>query len=285
MSLTTATDLIEARLYEGRKLLQPEGTPAFQRRARRFPAQVVPSAKMLKLRDRVNRSSLVGGSDVAELGGEKLVRDIRGSNLFGIHKTTSKGKSDIYSAYSDYDTEHRRVMSSLGDYFPGDASIRGDTRLSVPLSGPRTKFNKAIDDEARRMHKHVVRRAIKAGIFTRTEHEVPHPKNPDKKLKVKLLSRGPMFNEYKDLITNTDANSFHDAYEHGVLGSDASFRGEAMADHLGYLASIVPEYKPTDKMNSYELEKEIIRRNKQYEDQNALISDLSREIKSFSFEY
>jgi len=188
--------------------------PKFQRRSQRIPNTIVPSAVNLETNAMlVGRPS--GKSD--ELAG--FLTDVPTDSMRK-QRSTILGHHELGLYYS----QHPRTQSILRAV----AQHKGED--------PHPEVKR----ESNRLHKHIVRSAVKAGIFATVDHEVDHPEHPKgsgKKIKVKVLTPGPNFHEYhrRSYLGVTG----HDSYEHATLGADASQRGEAMTKHLNMLADAV----------------------------------------------
>ena len=227
MPKPTADGLINKTLYEGRKLFSTARSPSFLRRSDRFSKVVVPYAKNVESRYFKDQVKLERGSSISSLGGEDRIIDTEGKFLFGPKRSKSGGVSSIQQAF----LRHRSS--------------------SEPESHKKTlSYMSSVLGEVKRMHNHVIRRGVKAGLFRLVDHEIEHPQNSEKKLKVKVILAGPMLQHYDGSVLKQNLN-YHDAQEHGTLGADASFRGEMLTSHLSNIVNAVRDStNPDDSYNN-----------------------------------
>jgi hypothetical protein len=232
-------------VFEARKLLPLHGTPAFKRRATYFPRQVVPSAANLEMDVRTLRSSDSGigstGSDHADL--KRAAPSIIKNHYLGLHRAglphTPELLASVAAHAADYDSPERvKARSNIG------------TGSTTPKLDP-------VHPEVRRiahgLHKKIVRKAVKAGIFT----QYPHPDKPG----VKVLSPGANWDNYGNDVVSQDAGVWgHDAMEHGTLGSDASQMGEYQTIHLRSLVGAVAHGHGFNTGDGYDKNHERMRR-------------------------
>ena len=214
-----ALKLIEAKLSEARKLLPvSKGTragvdlsthpfpklagertddvspsvaqPSYLRRASRVPVTIVPSAEKL------DKSVNAIYSDPHDISPEVKL-NIVGNGVFGPHAWGQKRHRDIVKAVASHEGSEPHPL---------------------------------LVKEAERIHNHVVRRAVKAGVFSK----VPHPENESEK----MLVPGPRFDEFTKQTRGLSTDG-HDSAHHGTTGADASYRGESIALHIQDIHSAV----------------------------------------------
>lgn len=217
----TATELIEAKLSEARKLLPvSKGTragvdlsthlfpklagertdyvspsvaqPSYLRRTSRVQDTIVPSA----VNASENLYSARSGKYFLHLSPEAKL-DIVGNVELGHHAWGQKRHRDIVKAVASHEGSEPHPL---------------------------------VVKEAERIHKHVVRRAVKAGVFSKA----PHPENESEK----MLVPGPRFDEFNKQTYETGISG-HDSAHHGTTGADASRRGELIARYLRDIHSAV----------------------------------------------
>jgi len=203
--------LIEAKLHEKRKLFPRPGTEPFRRRVAGFSKSVVPSAV------NIQRTAYLDRGGRKELAPAARYRVDQAHNL-GLHRMNKPGV--------------RRGVERLSKE---SAQIRATQQPPLGV-GP------AHHEYARGLHKKVVRRGVKAGLFKL----VPHP-DPDQGGR-KVLAPGEHLDRYVQLCRQNN-DPFHDALEHGVLGADASEHGETMAFHIRDTAHAVHKAYPSGEVN------------------------------------
>jgi hypothetical protein len=198
-----ALRLIEAKLHEKRKLFPRPGTEPFHRRVAGFSKSVVPSAV------NIQRTSI----------GRQDPEDYKSPRLRGMLPSDAT-RYRVDQAYN------------LGPHRMNKPGVRrGVERLSKAFAQiratqqPPLEVGSAHYEYARGLHKKVVRRGVKAGLFKL----VPHP-DPDQGGR-KVLAPGEHLARYVQLSHQIN-DPFHDALEHGTLGADASEHGETMASHI-----------------------------------------------------
>lgn len=225
MRLPTAIELIEARLSEARKLLPvSKGTRAgvdlsthpFPKLAGERTDYVSPSVDQPSYLRRASRvQSTIVPSAV---------------NLLKSHLDLEAGR---YSAHSSPEAKLDIVGNEeLGHHAWGQKRHRDIAKAVAAHEG--SEPHPLLVKEAERIHKHVVRRAVKAGVFSK----VPHPENESEK----MLVPGPRFDEFNKQTYETGIEG-HDAAHHGTIGADASNRGEFITRHFRDIHKVVKSHR------------------------------------------
>lgn len=223
MKRLNAIDLIESLLYEGRKLLpiwhgsnadgkRSGGHPSFLRRAANFPTKIAKSAQNLEFNALTKQdNSLDSDNGFIKPSAQEREFATRLKSVPDVIKHHSFGLR--YSSHP----RMRRILDAV--------SLQGEDDLSIhPL----------VHREADRLHKHVIRRGIKAGILSKAYH-------PDGSGR-KILVAGPYIDNY---LNASNGVSSHDSDDHGTLGVDASQRGEKLTVHLRDIAKLVSKSDST----------------------------------------
>lgn len=127
--------------------------------------------------------------------------------------------------------EHSRDVAKLGHFIGLHRAARHNAQAVADYAAGHEDIHPEIQRQAEAMHRDVVRRGVKAGIFKR----VPHP---DPKVKEKMLVAGERAH-VPHKLADMDMLTAHDAIDHGVTGADASWVGEVKALHMNQLHKAV----------------------------------------------
>jgi hypothetical protein len=219
----TAEELIEAKLIEARKVLRTDPENA-ERRHKGFVSKIVrPGVRPFGYTDAYEYEPESYRAKLFQASSDQEKLDTYARKGLGAKLWRQQSQKDIVKAVA------AQPKFSYNHYKPKSTYNRASDKFTLnPESMP---IHPSIVKEADRAHAHVVRKLVKAGVVKKIHHSSVKGE--------KILVPGDNFHKFSPEGSGIRSMIHHDALEHGTLGADVSTRGEAMADHVGYIHSVL----------------------------------------------
>ncbi len=225
MKTHTATELIEAKLSEARKVLRTDPENA-ERRHKGFVSKIArPGVRPTGYTDAYEYEPESSQAKRFQDRGHQEKLDTYARKGLGGKLWRQQSQKDIVKAVAAQPKfSYERYRPNLTyNHASGESTVNPEAMPVHP----------SIVKEADRAHAHVVRKLVKAGVVKKIYHSSVKGE--------KILVPGDNFHKYSIEYSGIKGIIHHDAFQHGTLGADVSTRGEAMASHVGDIHSALKD--------------------------------------------